>query len=92
MMPRSKRGHYFYRLRSGQQFGNGLGKLKAVKRSSLGRCPVLWRCAHTWGQPSIHGPVTAATIQRGPAGMAPEMPEEIAGKLNAAAERRAIAR
>jgi P4 family phage/plasmid primase-like protien len=84
--PTSKRGHYFFRLKHGQRFGNGLGSLKAPKGKAWGEV----RCC---GGAVILGPTDhprtaeGGRYSTGPGGLAPELPTDIANKLNTVAER-----
>jgi P4 family phage/plasmid primase-like protien len=79
----SRRGHYVYRQRLNDQFGNGLGKLKPPKGKK-------------WGQirgyggglvlaPTVH-PRDGGTYTAVPAQPIPYVPGEIAAKLNAVAD------
>jgi Bifunctional DNA primase/polymerase, N-terminal len=79
--PTSRRGHYFFRLRREQRFGNGLGGLRPPK-------------GRKWGEVKCHGGVVilgpsvhpraaeGGRYATGPGGTAPELPDEIADKLN----------
>lgn len=82
--PNSRRGHYFYRLRSGQVFGCGRGGLKPRNGEAAGfdvKCyggaivvaPTQHLRAHEGGQ-----------YATGPAGLLPLVPDDIADKLNPA--------
>ena len=80
--PNSRRGHYFYRLRPGETFTNGLGQLKLPKGEG-------------WGEVKCYGGglVLAPTVHpkaadghaytTGPTEAIPDRPDEIAAKLNA---------
>ncbi|HWF70600.1 MAG TPA: bifunctional DNA primase/polymerase [Mycobacterium sp.] len=82
--PDSKRGHYIYRLRPGERFGGGLGKLKRPKGESWGEV----RC---YGGAIILAPSThprsaeGGAYTAGPDEPIPYRPDEIAAKLNAVA-------
>ena len=81
--PDSRRGHYYYRLRPGQRFGNGLGKLKPPKGQGWGE----FRC---YGGAIVVGPTHHPRFAEGghyacaPGGLMPLVPAEIADKLNQA--------
>ncbi|PJD99791.1 phage/plasmid primase, P4 family [Mycobacterium sp.] len=81
--PTSRRGHYLFRLRPGERFGNGLGKLKTARGQAWGEV----RC---WGGALILGPTVHPRADGGgrystaPGGVAPELPDEIGDKLSAA--------
>jgi Bifunctional DNA primase/polymerase, N-terminal/AAA domain len=81
--PTNRRGHYFYRLRPGDRFGGGLGKLKPPK-------------GRGWGEVRCYGGaiVLAPTMHpraaegghygTGPSEPIPFVPDEIANKLSSA--------
>lgn len=83
--PENKRGHYIYRLRPGERFGSGLGRLKQTKGNSWGEV----RC---YGGAVVLAPTVHPRSAEGGAYVAgpdqpiPYMPAEIADKLNAAAD------
>ena len=83
--PDSRRGHYFYRLRPGDRFGCGLGKLKPSQGNRWGEV----KC---YGGAVVLGPTQhpraaeGGEYGTGPAGSIPLVPVEIADKLNAASD------
>ncbi|OBF96341.1 hypothetical protein A5773_13010 [Mycobacterium sp. 852014-52450_SCH5900713] len=83
--PVSKRGHYIYRLRPGERFGGGLGKLKPPKGKGWGEV----RC---YGGAIVLAPTFHPRAAEGGAYTAgrdepiPYRPDEIAAKLAPAAD------
>ena len=83
--PNSRRGHYFYRLRPGERFGCGLGKLKPPHGAKWGEV----KC---YGGAVVLGPTQhpraaeGGHYSTGPAGSIPLVPDEIADKLNAVSD------
>ncbi|OAN40340.1 hypothetical protein A4X20_14565 [Mycolicibacterium iranicum] len=78
--PDSKRGHYFYRLKAGERFGCGLGRLKPPRGKRWGEV----KC---YGGAVVLGPTPhpreGGHYATGPGGTIPYRPDEIADKLNA---------
>lgn len=83
--PESKRGHYVYRQRPGDRFGNGLGKLKQPKGKN-------WGEVRGYGGGLVLAPTVHPRADEGGAYTAvPEqpincVPDTIADKLNAVAD------
>ena len=81
--PASRRGHYIYRLRPGERFGCGLGKLRLPNGEKWGEV----KC---WGgaivlAPTVHPKAAEGHLYQGVAAREiPYRPDEIADKLNAA--------
>jgi hypothetical protein len=81
----SKRGHYMYRQRPGDRFGNGLGKLKQPKGQS-------WGEVRGYGgglvlAPTVHPRADeGGEYTSGPYEPIPLLPDDIAEKLNAVAD------
>jgi hypothetical protein len=83
--PDTGRGHYVYRQRPGDRFGNGLGKLKQPKGKA-------WGEIRGYGGGLVLAPTVHPRADEGGAYTAvkdqpiPYVPEQIAEKLNAVAE------
>jgi hypothetical protein len=83
--PEKKRGHYVYRQRPGDRFGNGLGRLKQPKGKA-------WGEIRGYGGGLVLAPTVHPRADEGGAYTAvpdqhlPYVPDEIAAKLNAVAE------
>lgn len=84
--PDSKRGHYFYRLKAGERFGCGLGRLKPPRGKTWGEVKC-YGGAVVLG-PTIH-PREAGHYATAPGGTLSHLPAEIADGLNASAISRA---
>ena len=84
--PTDKRGHYIFRQRPGDRFGNGLGKLKPPPDRKWGEVR-----GHGGGlmlAPSEHPRAAdGAAYNSGPDEPVPFLPKEIADKLNAVPDR-----
>jgi Bifunctional DNA primase/polymerase, N-terminal len=78
--PQSKRGHYFYRLRPGEMFGCGLGRLKPPKGERWGEVKC-YGGAVVLGP--THHPRDGGHYASGPGGTLSYLPAEIADGLNA---------
>jgi hypothetical protein len=84
--PNNARGHYFFALKPGQRFGNGLGKLKPAKRGDG------WGDVRCYGGAIILGPSVHPRAAEGgqyataPGGNVAVLPDYIAERLNAAPE------
>ncbi len=84
--PGDKRGHYIFRQRPGDRFGNGLGKLKQPKNRKWGEVR-----GHGGGlilAPSVHPRATeGGQYSSGPDELIPYIPDAIADKLGVADDR-----
>ncbi|CAM3636161.1 phage/plasmid primase, P4 family [Mycolicibacterium frederiksbergense] len=78
--PANRRGHYFYALKPGERFGNGLGKLKPARGKKWGEVRCYSGCIVVAPTPHLRA-TEGASYSPTPAGPVPMRPDELAQKL-----------